>query len=299
MSSYLPYVHFLTAPGTNNATNPVAMASITKNTIFTNVGYNPATNDVWWEGMEADGPVPERLIDWLGQEWTPGCGRVAAHSNSRFTAPIHNCPTLDSAWNDPRGVPISAIIYGGRRASDIPLVYQTFNWSAGVYAGATVCSESTSAQLDVKEGTLRNDPFAMLPFMGYNAADYIKHHLSVGKKLTEKPLVFMVNFFRRDANKKFLWPGFGENARVLQWIVKRTQGRVGGRENALGVVPRYEDLDFDGLNYPKEKFNELMNVDGEGLKARTLMNHEELFLKLADRLPTEMLLERRLLVSRL
>jgi len=288
---------FGVAPGTSSKTNPSAMAACAKDTIFTNVALTPE-GDVWWEGM--DGPVPEKLIDWKGQPWTKGCGRLAAHPNSRFTAPVANCPVLDPNWDDPKGVPISIFCFGGRRMTDIPLVFQTFNWQHGVYTGATIASETTSAQQDGKEGVLRNDPMAMLPFCGYHMADYFKHYLNMGKVLKHKPMIFHVNWFRRDPKTgKFLWPGFTNNARVLRWMVERARGEVGALETEIGFVPRYQDIDWRGLNFTEEQFNELMAIDPHSLKMKTAMNHEQLFATLSDKMPVELLAERRLLVSRL
>jgi phosphoenolpyruvate carboxykinase (GTP) len=288
---------FGVAPGTSMDTNPSAMISCERNTLFTNVALTE-DGDVWWEGI--DGAVPDKLTDWKGQAWTKGCGRLAAHPNSRFTAPIQNCPVLDDNWNDPKGVPISVFVYGGRRMTDIPLVFQTFNWQHGVYTGATIASEVTSAASDLAEGSLRNDPFAMIPFCGYHMGDYFKHYLNVGKALKHKPTVFHVNWFRKDPKSgKFLWPGFTQNARVLRWMVERANGEAAAVETSIGFVPRYTDLDWRGLDFSEAQFNELMKVDGEGLKYKTAVNHEKLFLQLADKIPFELLAERRLLVSRL
>uniref|UniRef100_A0A0A9W7T1 Phosphoenolpyruvate carboxykinase [GTP] n=1 Tax=Lygus hesperus TaxID=30085 RepID=A0A0A9W7T1_LYGHE len=278
------------------STNPSAIEACSRDTIFTNVALTD-DGDVWWEGLSKP---PQHLIDWQGKDWTPGCGRSAAHSNSRFTAPLHNCPILDENWNNPKGVPISAMIYGGRRESDIPLVFQTFNWSHGVYTGATIASETTSANQDDKTGTLRSDPFAMLPFCGYHMADYFKHYLRMGRILKHKPLIFHVNFFRRDPKtRKFLYPGFSDNARILKWIVQRVNGQAHGVETAIGIIPRYEDIDWNGLNYTREQFNELMELNGESIKYKTTVNHDQLLLKLCDKIPFELLCERQLLVSRL
>jgi phosphoenolpyruvate carboxykinase (GTP) len=290
---------FGVAPGTSAATNPVAMACCVRDTVFTNVALTE-DGDVWWEGMTRE--PPPRLTDWRGQPWSPGQtgpdGKPvpAAHPNSRFTAPATNCPALDPDWENPRGVEIGAILFGGRRMSTIPLVFQAFNWQHGVYLGATVASEQTAAA-EGKVGELRRDPFAMLPFCGYHMGDYFRHWLKVGKGLEDPPRVFHVNWFRKGAAGEWLWPGFGENMRVLAWIVDRVHGRGHGRESALGWMPRQEDLDWEGLEMPPERWDELMRVDKATLLSQTL-GHEELFLKLWDRMPKELLWQRDLLVSR-
>jgi phosphoenolpyruvate carboxykinase (GTP) len=285
---------FGVAPGTSLETNPNAMASCAKDTIFTNVALTD-DGDVWWEGMTKTPPA--HLIDWTGKDWTPGCGRVSSHPNSRFTAPLANCPCLDPAFDDLQGVPIKAFVFGGRRMSDVPLVYQAFTWSHGVYLGATMGSEQTAAA-EGKVGTLRRDPMAMLPFCGYNMADYFRHWLKVGKHLEETPRIFHVNWFRKDANGKYLWPGYGENMRVLRWIVERANGRAFSRESPLGWLPRHQDIDWRGLDYSKEKWDELMSFDRPRTALQTLA-HEELFISLFDHLPKEMIFERELLLSRL
>jgi phosphoenolpyruvate carboxykinase (GTP) len=286
--------YFGVAPGTSTKSNPNALAACSKNAIFTNCAITPE-GGVWWEDL-TDEPPP-KLIDWRGQEWTPGCGRPAAHPNARFTAPASQCPVIDPEWENPNGVPISAIIFGGRRMNDVPLVFQAFNWTHGVYLGATMGSEMTAAAAGTI-GQLRNDPFAMLPFCGYNMGDYFRHWNKVGRKLTYVPKIFHVNWFRKDADGKFMWPGFGENMRILRWITGRSTGHAMGHETPLGLVPHYEDIDWDGLDYPQEKFDAVMAINRENWIKITLQ-HEELFLKLFDHLPKEMVYERQLLLCRL
>lgn len=274
---------FGVAPGTSLTSNPNAMASITQNTIFTNVALTD-DGDVWWEGMTAT--PPDHLIDWLNQDWTPHSGKKAAHPNARFTAPLSQCPVLDCEWDNPQGVPISAIIFGGRRSTVVPLVYESFNWQHGTFIGACVSSETTAAAVG-EVGKLRHDPFAMLPFCGYNMADYFGHWLAMGEKINSKklPKIYYVNWFRKNIQGDWLWPGFGENSRVLKWIFERTkEGLENAHKTPIGYLPKDEALDLSGLNLPKNALQELLQVDKLAWKKEAAELHEY-FSIFAERLP--------------
>ena len=287
--------YFGVAPGTSEKSNANALLCCRQDTIFTNVALTE-DGDIWWEGLTEEPPA--KLTDWTGKEWTPGCGRPAAHANARFTAPMANNPVLDEKADDPDGVPISAFVFGGRRATTMPLVFQAFNWMHGAYLGATMGSEMTAAAAGAL-GQVRRDPFAMLPFAGYNMGEYFAHWLEMRKELTRPPKIFHVNWFRKDENGKFLWPGFGDNMRVLKWIIDRCHGSVYAEETPLGWMPNPEDIDITGLeNYDAPTLRKALAIDVQGWK-REVMLQDELFINLHADLPKELLFQRELLISRL
>ena len=285
--------YFGVVPGTNYRSNPNAMKMMESDTIFTNVALTD-DGDVWWEGM--DGDVPDHLIDWKGNHWTPDTGELAAHPNARFTCATSQCPSVDPAWDNPAGVPLSAFIFGGRLSHTFPLVFQALDWEHGVYIAATMGSEATAAA--VNQAAVRRDPMAMLPFCGYNMADYWGHWLKLGKSLATPPQIFRVNWFRRDDDGRFIWPGFGENMRVLAWIVDRANGKKDAVKSPFGLMPRHQDLNWNGLDFKSNEFNSIMDIDRD--KAMEEADaQKDLFDSFEDRLPPEMERQRQFLKDRL
>ncbi|MDD5686602.1 MAG: phosphoenolpyruvate carboxykinase (GTP) [Elusimicrobia bacterium] len=290
---------FGVAPGTSMKTNPNMLKTLKAGTfyptLFTNTALNTDTNEPWWEGL--DGETPNNLIDWQGKKWEKSSGTKAAHPNSRFTVSITQSPTLSKEFNNPKGVPISAIIFGGKRSTTVPLIFESFNWQHGVFVGAGMGSETTAAASG-QVGVLRRDPMAMLPFCGYNMADYFKHWLNIGKKIKNSPKIFFINWFRTDEKGNFMWPGFGENIRVLKWIIDRVSSKISAKETSIGFVPNLDDMELAGLNIPKENLKKLFEVDPQQWLDET-GDIKKFLEQFGDRIPREILDELELLKKRL
>ena len=285
---------FGVAPGTSPDSNPNAIATLYANCIYTNCALTD-DGDIWWEGLTRE--APEHLIDWKGNDWYSGCGYPAAHPNARFTAPANQCPSIDPEWENPRGVPISAFLFGGRVSNNFPLIFQSYNWEHGVYMAATMGSEATAAAIG--QAAMRRDPMAMLPFCGYNMADYWRHWLRIGRKMVvTPPRIFRVNWFRKDEHGRFIWPGYGENMRVLKWVVERCNHRGTAIESPLGWVPSFDALDWNGLDFPRASYAAITNIDNEVARQET-NDQEELFTRFGDHLPREIEIERELQLARL
>lgn len=283
---------FGVAPGTSEKSNPTAMRTMSRNSIFTNVALTD-DGDVWWEGMTEE--PPEHLIDWQGQDWTPECGRLAAHPNARFTSPADQCPSIDPAWKEPAGVPISALIFGGRLSNTFPLVFESISWEHGVYLAATMGSEATAAADN--QAAIRRDPMAMLPFCGYHMAEYWRHWLSMKTLLSEPPKIFRVNWFRKDNDGSFMWPGFSQNMRVLEWVVDRVKDRVGANEMPMGYTPTYETMNWKGLDFAEENFVHLMTSDAEEI--RTECEEQRMYFDtIGENVPAELEAQRQLMIQR-
>ena len=291
------YGFFGVAPGTNSKSNPNALATVKRNTIFTNVVHDLDDNAVWWEGLDEE--PPRNAVDWKGNRWDPSSGEKGAHPNSRFTAPAKNCPCISSEFENPQGVPLSAIVFGGRRAKTAPLVYEARDWEHGVFVGSIMASETTAAAAG-KVGVVRRDPMAMLPFCGYHMGDYFRHWLDMGRKIDDdkKPRIFNVNWFRLDDNGKFIWPGYGENMRVLDWIISRCEGRVDAAEAPIGYLPKPEDINIEGLNLTIDTIRELLKVDKDAWM-KEVEGITEFYRQFGDRLPKELLKQLEILKSNL